>query len=126
MAQAGNRFLVGFGLGVTCLLLGACGQSDFAAMIESECEANGRNGDCACIAKTLDEGLPDHLKTAFPALLWELKPRPEDREAVNGALLRSAGVDPADREAVRSIRQEFREKMHGLNAQTRQLCSGQI
>ena len=115
-----------FGIGASCLALGACGQSEFAVMIEKECRASGQQGDCACIARTLDEGLPDHLKTAFPALRWPLKPRPEDREAVNGSLLRSAGVDPADRQAVRSIRQEFKERMHALNAQTRQLCGGQI
>jgi hypothetical protein len=126
MAQTGRRHLAAIGLGVTCLALAACGQSEFAAMIEGECLSSGQNSDCSCIAKSLDDGLPDHLKTAFPALRWPLKPRPEDREAVNGSLLRSAGVDPADRQAVRSIRQEFKERMHALNAQTRQLCGGQI
>lgn len=126
MAQVGRRHLAAIGLGVSSFALAACGQSEFAAMIEGECLSSGQNGDCSCIAKTLDDGLPDHLKTAFPALRWELKPRPEDREAVNGALLRSAGVDPADPQAVRSIRQEFRERMQTMNAQTRQLCGGQI
>ena len=126
MAQAGRRYLAAIGLGATCLALGACGQSEFAEMIEAECLSNGQSGDCSCIARTMDDGLPDHLKTAFPALRWPLKPRPEDREAVNGALLRSAGVDPADGQAVRSIRQEFRERMQTMNAQTRQLCGGQI
>lgn len=126
MAQAGRRHLAAIVLGVTCLALAACSQSEFAAMIEAECLSNGQSGDCSFIARTMDNGLPDHLKTAFPALRWPRKPRPEDREAVNGALLRSAGVDPADRQAVRSIRQEFKERMHALNAQTRQLCGGQI
>lgn len=115
-----------FGIGASCLALGACGQSEFAVMIEKECRASGQQDDCACIARTLDEGLPDHLKTAFPALRWELKPAPEDREAVNGAMLRAAGVDPADRQAVRSIRQEFRETMQPLNERTRQQCGGRL
>lgn len=74
-------------------------------MIENECLSSDQNGDCSCIAKTLDDGLPDHLKTAFPALRWPLKPRPEDREAVNGSLLRSAGwIQPTGRRCDRSAR----------------------
>lgn len=126
MAIAGRRVLAASALAASSLGLAACGQSEFAAMIENECLSSGQAGDCSCIAETLDDGLPDHLKTAFPALRWELKPLPEDRETVNGALLRSAGVDPADSQAVRSIRQEFRERMQTMNAQTRQLCGGQI
>lgn len=107
------------------LTLAACGKSDFHQMIAANCQAhNGGARNCSCIASTLDEGLSDQLKAAFPALRWPLKPDPSDREAVNGGILRSAGVDPADRQAVHSLMQEFKEQMHFLNEQSRNRCGG--
>src|SRR3546814_11482110 len=71
--------------------LAGCGQADFARMVEAECAQDGDPGkDCSCIASQLDDGLPDRVKVAFPALRWPMKPAPPDREAVNNQLLRAA------------------------------------
>lgn len=106
--------------------LAGCGQSDFQKMVVAECGANGDSADCACVASELDAGLPDRVKTAFPALRWPLKPDPQDREAVNNQYLRSAGVDPADRQAVASLRQEYEDTYYPLRNQVRTACGGSI
>jgi hypothetical protein len=112
---------------IGALALSGCGSSEFAAMIEAECSADGSsNRDCACIAGALDEGLPDHLKQAFPALRWPLRPEPAMRDAVNGEILRSAGIDPADRMAMESARREFDDRMDILREQTIAQCGGQL
>jgi hypothetical protein len=125
-AMIGQSGIVAISM-LAMLSLSGCGKSAFETRIAEACSSSaGEGADCACIARTLDMGLPDHLKLAFDALRWPLKPDPKDREAVNGAMLRSAGVDPADRQAVESIRQEFKEKMHSLNEQTRTQCGGRL
>jgi len=107
--------------------LAGCGQSDFAKMVEAECAQDGDPGkDCSCIASQLDDGLPDRVKVAFPALRWPMKPAPQDREAVNNQLLRAAGVDPADRQAVESIRQEFKDSYYPLRNAVRAACGGSV
>ncbi|MGV1681572.1 hypothetical protein [Sphingopyxis sp. GW247-27LB] len=107
--------------------LAGCGQSDFAKMVEAECAQDGDPGkDCSCIASQLDDGLPDRVKVAFPALRWPMKPAPQDREAVNNQLLRAAGVDPADRQAVESIRQEYEDSYYPLRNAVRAACGGSV
>lgn len=109
------------------LALASCGSSQFASMIESECAIeNNPDQDCACIATALDEGLPEHLKQAFPALRWPLRPDPAMRDAVNGEIFRSAGIDPADPIAVLSARREFDDLMNLMRPQTIAQCGGQL
>src|SRR3546814_3882729 len=67
--------------GVQTCALPIC-QSDFARMVEAECAQDGDPGkDCSCIASQLDDGLPDRVKVAFPALRWPMKPAPQDRRS---------------------------------------------
>jgi hypothetical protein len=116
--------LIAGGAGVA---LAGCGQSDFAKMVEAECAQDGDPGkDCSCIASQLDDGLPDRVKVAFQALRWPLKPAPQDREAVNNPMLRAAGVDPADRQAVESIRQEYEDSYYPLRDKVRAACGGSV
>ena len=116
--------LLAGGAGAT---LGGCGQSDFAKMVEAECTQDQDPGkDCSCIASQLDDGLPDRVKVAFQALRWPLKPAPQDREAVNNQMLRAAGVDPADRQAVESIRQEYEDSYYPLRDKVRAACGGSV
>lgn len=116
--------LIAGGAGAT---LAGCGQSDFAKMVEAECAQDGDPGkDCSCIASQLDDGLPDRVKVAFQALRWPLKPAPQDREAVNNQMLRAAGVDPADRQAVESIRQEYEDSYYPLRDKVRAACGGSV
>ena len=79
-------------LAALALPLAACGgQSDFARQIAAVCEEDAKPGrDCGCIAERLDASFPDRLKPAFVALRWPLKPAPDDRDEVNGAMLRAA------------------------------------
>src|SRR3546814_19412533 len=96
-------------------------------MVEAECAQDGDPGkDCSCIASQLDDGLPDRVKAAFPALRWPMKPAPQDREAVNNQLLRAAGVDPADRQAVESIRQEFKASYYAVRNAVRAACGASV
>ncbi len=108
-------------------LLAGCGSSDFEKMVIAECMQDGDPGkDCNCIASQLDAGLSDRVKTAFPALRWPLKPDPRDREAVNNQYLRGAGIDPADHQAVASIRSEFKDSYYPLQNQVRAACGGTV
>lgn len=109
------------------LALAGCGNSEFVSMIETECAADANpSKDCACIAATLDQGLPDHLKQAFPALRWPMRPEPQMRDAVNGEIFRSAGIDPADPIAMQSAWREFDDLMDLLREQTIAQCGGQL
>src|SRR3546814_15847783 len=71
-----------FRSGGSVVALAGCGQSDFARMVETECAQYGDPcKDCSCIASQLDDGLPDRVKVAFPALRWPMKPAPQDRRS---------------------------------------------
>ena len=110
-----------------CLVLGVvgCGRSDFAKQVEAVCREPAREGaDCSCIASRLDASFPERLKPAFVALRWPMRPAPREREAVNGAMLRAAGIDPADRQQVASARAGFHAAYDPLAAQLREECGG--
>jgi|TARA_R110000850_G_scaffold53958_2_gene128893 hypothetical protein len=114
-------------LATLILPLAACGQSEFTQQIAAACNEEGASGkDCSCIAKRLDAAFPDNLKPAFVALRWPLRPAPADRDAVNGAMLRAAGIDPADRQQMESANRAFRDAYHPLREQLRSECGGAL
>lgn len=116
------------------IALSGCGQSTFAKQLSEICtepmsDGTPRSGlpgysgmDCGCVVEKLDKSVPEHLKPAFVALQWPLRPDPRDREAINGAMLREAGIDPADRRAISSAVAELRETLHVVNPQIREEC----
>ena len=116
------------------MALSGCGQSTFAKQLGEICtepmsDGTPRSGlpgysgmDCGCVVEKLDKAVPEHLKPAFVALQWPLRPDPRDREAINGAMLREAGIDPADRRAISSAVAELRETLHVVNPQIREQC----
>ncbi len=109
------------------LPLTACGQSEFRQQIAAICtEEADPTQDCNCIADRLDAGFPDRLKPAFVALRWPLRPDPQDRDAVNGAMLRQAGIDPADPQQMASATREFRDTYYPLRDQIRRECGGAL
>ncbi|MDZ4138584.1 MAG: hypothetical protein U1D66_06855 [Erythrobacter sp.] len=109
------------------LPLAGCGQSEFAKQIAAVCTEREQSGtDCGCIAAKLDRDFPDNLKPAFVALRWPLRPAPADRDAVNGAMLRAAGIDPADRQQVESANRAFRDAYYPLREQLRSECGGAL
>ena len=112
---------------VALSLAGCSGQSDFSKQIASICAENAQTGqDCTCIAKQLDASFPDQLKPAFVALRWPLRPDPQDRDAVNGAMLRAAGIDPADPQQMKSAVRAFRDVYYPLREQLRAQCGGDL
>lgn len=114
-------------LATMTLSLAGCEKSDFAQRIAAICEEDAQSGrDCSCIADKLEANFPDGLKPAFIALRWPLKPAPRDRDAVNGAMLRAAGIDPADRQQMESAVREFRDAYYPLRDQLRTECGGQL
>lgn len=111
------------------LALSACGsgQSEFAQQIAAVCNEDARPGrDCSCVAERLDASFPDNLKPAFVALRWPLRPAPNDRDAVNGAMLRAAGIDPADRQQMASAERAFSDAYRPLRAQLQAECGGAL
>lgn len=125
MSIARTRFAA---LAALALPLTACGgQSEFAQQIAAICtEEADPAQDCNCIAERLDAEFPDRLKPAFVALRWPLRPAPEDRDAVNGAMLRAAGIDPADRQQMSSAQSEFRDAYNPLRDRLREECGGAL
>lgn len=131
---SGHRLLLAGAALAGALALSGCGQSSFAKQLGEICnepmsDGTPRGGlpgysgmDCGCVAEKLDKGVPEKLKPAFVALQWPLRPDPRDREAVNGAMLREAGIDPTDRRAITSAVAELRETLHVLNPQIREQC----
>ena len=112
---------------ILLLLLGACGSSDFVKTVGQGCrEISGDGKDCDCIVGKLDAGLTEQQKAAFVPLRWPLRPDPRDREAVNGELLRAAGIDPADRRAVSSASQALRDRLHILAPDICAACGGTL
>ncbi len=109
-------------LGALSLPLSACGQSAFAKEVTPICLEDNTQAECACLVPALDDGLSDRVKTAFVTLRWELRPEPKDRERVNNERLRAAGVDPADGQAVASIRSEFRDTYYPLRDKLIERC----
>jgi hypothetical protein len=128
---SGHRLLLAGAALAGALALSGCGQSNFAKQLGEICsepmsDGTPRSGlpgysgmDCGCVAEKLDKGVPEKLKPAFVALQWPLRPDPRDREAVNGAMLREAGIDPTDRRAITSAVAELRETLH---PQIREQC----
>lgn len=115
--------------------LSACGgQSKMAKQLNGICQQPNAAGlprgdlpgyiglDCSCVIAHLDKGVPERLKPAFVALRWPLAPDPRDREAVNGQMLRDAGIDPTDYAAVSSANAELRDTLHLLDPQIRAEC----
>lgn len=104
-----------------------CGQSAFVKEVTPICEQfSGGGKNCACIIGKLDSGLSDQQKTAFVALRWPLRPDPQDREFVNGEILRSAGIDPTDRQQMRSVQAEFRDTMRAMSEGIRAECGSNL
>jgi len=131
---SGHRLLL-FGAALAgALTLSGCGQSKFAKQLGEICtepmsDGTPRTGlpgysslDCGCVAEKLDKAVPEKLKPAFVALQWPMRSDPRDREVVNGAMLRKAGIDPTDRRAIRSAVAELREALHVVNPQIREQC----
>lgn len=109
------------------LPLAACGQSEFAQQIAAVCNESAQPArDCTCIAERLDAQFPEELKPAFVALRWELRPAPKDRDAVNGAMLRAAGIDPADHQQMASAQRAFRDAYNPLRGQLQTECGGAL
>ena len=114
-------------LAAASLSLSACGSSAFSNEVTPICLEDGNTkAQCACIVAGLEKGLTDRVKTAFVSLRWELRPDPQDRERVNNAALRAAGVDPADRQAVASIRSEYRDTYYPLRDQLSERCGASL
>lgn len=109
------------------LPLAGCGESQFRQQIAAMCMEEADPGrDCGCIADRMDAGFPDRLKPAFVALRWPLRPPPQDRDAVNGAMLRQAGIDPADRQQMASANREFRDTYYPLRDEIHRQCGGSL
>ncbi|MCC7268589.1 MAG: hypothetical protein IT546_14795 [Caulobacteraceae bacterium] len=90
------------------LPLAACGPSAFSREVTPVCISQGNTPEeCDCMIPIVEEGLPDRVKPAFVSLRWPLRPPERDQERVYNDAMRAAGVDPADRQAVESIRLEF-------------------
>lgn len=116
-----------YGLISLALPLSGCGRSEFAQQIASICaEGDSTGRDCSCIAERLDAQFPEQLKPAFVALRWPLRPAPNDRDAVNGAMLRAAGIDPADRQQMASAERAFSDAYRPLRAQLQAECGGAL
>lgn len=109
------------------LPLAACGESQFRQQIAAICmEEPNPARDCGCVADRMEAGFPDRLKPAFVALRWPLRPAPQDRDAINGAMLRQAGIDPADRQQMASANREFRDVYYPLRDQIQRECGGSL
>ncbi len=122
----GNRVVGGILLAVV-IALGGCGQSEFSKQVTAVClKRAGPGVDCGCVAKQLDAYFPDKLKPAFVALRFPLLPDPKDRDAVNGAMLRAAGIDPADRQQMDSAEREFRDTYYPMRSKLREKCGGAL
>lgn len=131
-----NLLLAGAAIAGALALTGCGGQSKFEKQLTGIChdaqghslsqnpgELPGYTGlDCSCVIAQLDKGVPARLKPAFVALRWPLRPNPRDRDSVNGQMLREAGIDPTDHQAVDSAYAELRDTMHVLDPQIRQSC----
>ncbi len=109
-------------LAALALPLAGCGQSSFSKQVMPICLEDNTKEQCACIISGLDKGLSKRVKAAFVSLRWELRPDPKDRERVFNEAMRAAGVEPTDRQAVASIRSEFRDTYYPLNSQLVDRC----
>jgi hypothetical protein len=126
MIRSTSKFMAAGVLTALSLPLAACGETAFSKEVTPICLEQLTAEQCSCIVSGLDDGLPDRVKTAFVALRWELRPDPKDRERVNNAALRAAGVDPADRQAVQSIRSEFRDTYYPLRDKLSDQCGASL
>jgi len=116
------------------LAVAGCGQSEFTTQMAAICAEPGGDGlprnslpgfsgrDCGCVVSILEDGLTPRQQATFIPLRYELRPDPQDRERVNGQTLRAAGIDPTDRQAVRSARSELDDALHPLNERIRSEC----
>lgn len=126
MTRFNSKLMAAGVLTAFSLPLAACGETAFSKEVTPICLEQLTAEQCSCIVSGLDDGLPDRVKTAFVALRWELRPDPNDRERVNNAALRAAGVDPADRQAVRSIRSEFEDSYYPLRDELTERCGASL
>lgn len=116
------------------LAIAGCGQSEFATQMSQICMEPGGDGqprnslpgfgdkDCGCAIAILEDGLTARQQATFIPFRYELRPDPADRERVNGQMLRAAGIDPTDRQAVRSARSELNDTLQPLSERIRSEC----